>query len=223
MSIDRSELVEGVYPYGEAVEACLPLPKGSWAYDESIEELVPAYDPEAARELLAQTDYADGFELNLYISNTEARNRMATIVQQSLSENLGVTVNIHATDWGTFSESAASGTADMYGMSWTWYPDPYFFLNQLFSTTMVGSTGNGANFSHEEVDELLTQANSVTDQDERAGYYQEALRAIMAYDPILVYASEYVNTGLTSNVEGYVQRADNKILICNEEVNISVA
>ncbi len=223
MAIDRDELVEGVYPYGEATSACLPLPKGSWAYDESIEELVPDYDPEAARELLEEAGYGDGFEIDLYISNTEARNRMATIVQQSLAENLGITVNINASDWGTFSETAASGTADMYGMSWTWYPDPYFFLNQLFSSSMIGSTGNGAGFDHEEVDELLTLANSVTDEDERAAYYQEALRAIMAYDPILVYASEYVNTGLTSDVEGYVQRADNKVIVCNEEVNISLA
>ena len=115
------------------------------------------------------------------------------------------------------------GFDPMYGVSWSWYPDPWFFLNQLFSTDMLGSMGNGMHFSHEEVDDLLAQANAVTDQDERAKYYSDALKAIVGYDPVIVYASELVNTGLTSDVQGYVQRADNKAIICNSEVNISLA
>ena len=30
MAINRDDLVKGVYPYGEAETASLPLPKGSW-------------------------------------------------------------------------------------------------------------------------------------------------------------------------------------------------
>ena len=96
----------------------------------------------------------------------------------------------------------------MYGMSWTWYPDPYFFLNKLFSSSEVGALGNGAGFSHQDV-------------DDRADYYKQALKAIVSYDPMLVYASEYVNTGLTTKVQGYEQRADSKIVIVNDEVNVS--
>ena len=109
----------------------------------------------------------------------------------------------------------------MYGMSWTWYPDPYFFLNKLFSSSEVGALGNGAGFSHQDVDDLLNKALAVTDQDQRADYYKQALKAIVSYDPMLVYASEYVNTGLTTKVQGYEQRADSKIVIVNDEVNVS--
>ena len=223
MALDREELCKGAYPYGEATVASVPLPRGSWGYDEAVEELVPQYDPEAAKELLAEAGYPDGLTLTLYISNTDARQRMATIVKQSLKDNLNVDVDIHISDWGTFSEAAAAGTPDMYGVSWSWYPDPWFFLNQLFSTDMLGSMGNGMHFSHEEVDDLLAQANAATDQDERAKYYSDALKAIVSYDPVIVYASELVNTGLTKDVQGYVQRADNKAIICNSEVNISLA
>ena len=221
MAINRDDLVKGVYPYGEAETASLPLPKGSWGYDASVESDVPAYDPDAAKALMAEAGYADGLSLNLYISNTEARIKMGTILQQTLKETLNIDLTINPSDWGTFSATAASGTADMYGMSWTWYPDPYFFLNKLFSSSEVGALGNGAGFSHQDVDDLLDKALAVTDQDQRADYYKQALKAIVSYDPMLVYASEYVNTGLTTKVQGYEQRADSKIVIVNDEVNVS--
>lgn len=223
MAIDRAELVKGIYPYGEAAEAKVPLPKGSWGYDASVEDLVPAYDPAAAKDLLTKAGYPDGFTMSLHVSNTEARQRLATIVKQMLAENLNINVDIHLADWGTFSEAAASGTADMYGMSWTWYPDPYFFLDKLFSSSEIGALGNGAGFSNPEVDDLLAKANAATEQDVRADFYKQALRKIVEQDPMLVYASEYVNDGVSNKVQGYVQRADNKALICNEQVNISLA
>ena len=221
MAINRDDLVKGVYPYGEAETASLPLPKGSWGYDASVESDVPAYDPDAAKALMAEAGYADGLSLNLYISNTEARIKMGTILQQTLRETLNIDLTINPSDWGTFSATAASGTADMYGMSWTWYPDPFFFLNKLFSSSEVGALGNGAGFSHQDVDDLLDKALAVTDQDQRADYYKQALKAIVSYDPMLVYASEFVNTGLTTKVQGYEQRADGKIVIVNDEVNVS--
>lgn len=55
---------------------------------------------------------------------------MAVLVQAYWAQ-VGVTLNIHANEWGTFSEVAMSNNADVFGMSWTWYPDPYFFLNKL--------------------------------------------------------------------------------------------
>lgn len=221
MAVNRDDLVKGVYPYGEAETAVLPLPKGSWGYDESVEADVPAYDPEAAKKLLAEAGYPDGLSLNMYISNTEARVKMATILQQSLKENLNIDLTINPSDWGTFSATASAGKADLYGMSWTWYPDPYFFLNKLFSSSEVGALGNGAGFSHAEVDELLDKALEVTDQNERAKYYKEALKKIVSYDPIFVYGSEYVNTGLTKKVEGFQSRADNKTTIVSSEINLS--
>ena len=221
MAVNRDDLVKGVYPYGEATTAVLPLPKDSWGYDESVEADVPAYDPEGAKKLLAEAGYPDGLTLNMYISNTEARVKMATILQQALKENLNIDLAINPSDWGTFSAAAAAGKADLYGMSWSWFPDPYFFLNKLFSSTEIGALGNGAGFSHPEVDELLDKALEVTDQNERAKYYKEALKKIVSYDPMLVYGSEFVNTGLTKKVEGFQSRADNKTVIVSSEINIS--
>ena len=221
MAVNRDEIVQGIYPYGEGEVATLPLPKGSWGYDESVEADVPSYDPEGARQLLAEAGYPDGMTLSYYYSGTTTADKVCTILQSQLKNNLNIDLDIHKSDWGTFSESASSGVANLYSMSWTWYPDPYFFLNKLFSTEEKGALGNGAGFSHPDVDDLLTKALEVTDQDERATYYKQALKAIVSYDPIIVYGTTKVSTGLSKKVQGYQSRADKLVYIVNDEVNVS--
>lgn len=220
MAIDRNDLVQGIYPYGEAQVADVPLPPGSWGYDQNLEGTTPEYNPEKAKELLAEAGYADGFKLNLYISNTAARQKMATIVQQYLKMNLNIDVNIQASEWGTFSEIASSGNADIYGMSWTWYPDPFFFLNKLFHSSEIGALGNGAGLNIPEVDALLDAALEETSQEKRAEMYKEALKLIMDENAIFVYSNENVTDGARPNVHGMVQRADNVIVLVNSEVNV---
>lgn len=219
-AVNVEELTAGVYQYQEAKPASLPLPPGSWGYDSSLEAEVPAYDPEGAKKLLAEAGYPDGFDLDIYISNTEARVKMATLFQAYLKQNLNINVNINTSEWGTFSEIGASGEADVFAMSWTWYPDPYFFLNKLFHTSAIGSLGNGQGFSNGEVDQYLDDALRTTDQEKRAELYKKALAVIVKQYPGIFYANENVNWGVSSNVQGMVQRADGKVKICTPDTNV---
>ena len=213
-------MTASIYQYGEATPAKLALPPNSWGYDASLESLVPDYDPEGAKQLLAEAGYPDGFTCDLYISNTALREKMATLVQAYLKTNLNVTVNIKKSEWGTFSEAASSGSADMYGMSWTWYPDPYFFLNKLFSSSEIGALGNGQGFSNAEVDDLLSKGLQATDQNERADYYKQALKIITEELPGIYYANEKVIHALNPAVQEFNQRADNQMFFVTPEFNV---
>ncbi|NNJ32792.1 ABC transporter substrate-binding protein [Lacrimispora defluvii] len=219
-AVNVEELTAGVYQYNEAKPASLPLPPGSWGYDSSLESEKLAYDPEGAKKLLAEAGYPNGFDLNIYISNTEARIKMATLFQAYLKQNLNINVNINTSEWGTFSEIAASGKADVFAMSWTWYPDPYFFLNKLFHSSSIGSLGNGQGFENKEVDQYLDDALLTTDQTKRAELYKKALAVIVKQYPGIFYANENVNWGVSSNVQGLTQRADGKVKICTPDINV---
>jgi peptide/nickel transport system substrate-binding protein len=220
MAINREDLVAGVYPYGEAQLASVPLPPGSWGYDKSLESAALPYDPARAKALLTEAGYPDGLSVKLYISNTAFRIKMATIIQQYVKQNINVDVEIIPSEWGTFSEIASSGNADIYGMSWTWYPDPFFFLNKLFYSGEIGALGNGAGFKNAEVDKLLEDALVETDQAKRADMYKRVLKIVIDANPIFIYANENVTDGATSNVHDYIQRADNVIVIASDEVNV---
>ena len=220
-AVNVEEMVSSLYKYGEAQNASLPLPPGSWGYDASLESKVPGYDPEDAKKLLAEAGYGDGLTLDLYISDTEVRQNMAVLLQAYWAQ-VGVTLNIHASEWGTFSEVAMSNNADVYGMSWTWYPDPYFFLNKLFSTDEFGGIGNGQHYSNAKVDELLQKALEATDQADRADYYKQALALIVDDLPGLFYANENVIYGVNGRVHDFIQRADNTLRFVTTENNVWV-
>lgn len=222
-ALDTKELVKGVYQYGEAKPASLPLPPASWGYDASLEADVPAYDPAAAKTLLTEAGFPNGFKTKLYISNTPARVRMATVVQQYWKMNLNIDVEIMTSEWGTFSETASKGNADIFAMSWTWYPDPYFFLNKIFHSSAIGSLGNGQGFNDAEVDRLLDEALVITDQAARAKLYSQAVKAIIAKRPGVFYSNENVTWGVSPKVQDLVQRADGSIFLVNEEVNVWLA
>jgi len=220
-AINVDDLIKGLYPWDEAQKAYLALPPGSWGYDESLEDMVPKYDPENAKKLLKEAGYENGFELNLYITDAPVRVKMATIIQSYLKENLNIDVKINTAEWGTFSEIVSKGNADLYAMSWAWYPDPDFFLYQMFHSEQIGSLGNGQGFENAEVDDLLNKAVSQTaDQNERAELYKQALKLITEDYAKLNYSNEKQICGLNKNVHEYTSFADGEIFVVHPQFNV---
>lgn len=220
-AVNYEELAAGVFQYGEGEAACLPLPKASWGYDPAVEADVPAYDPEGAKELLAEAGYGDGFTLNMYITNETFRQKAATILQ-SYWQQIGVDLKINTVEWGTFSETGSSGKADVFAMAWSWYPDPYFFFDKMFATSAIGTLGNGQSYSNPEVDKLLAEALVVTDQNERAEIYKQALKLITKDNPGVFYGNPLENMGMSPRVQDFNQRSDGVIKLFTEEENVWV-
>src|SRR5699024_5024702 len=139
---------EGANQYGGAEPSYLPLPKGSWGYDEDLEDLVPEYNPEEEKKILAEAGYEDGLDTEIYVA--ESRVPYATIFQNQMEENLNINVETKVVEWGTYSDTVSKNNAPMSIGGWNWYPDPYFFLNQLYHSNQLGSLGNGKGFENEE-------------------------------------------------------------------------
>ncbi len=223
LALDRTELVNGVYKYGEATEAYLPLPKASWGYSKEVAQTVKdssGPDISAAKALLKEAGYSDGFDIDLYV--TEARVAAATIFQAQM-EKIGINVSIKSVEWGTFSDTVASGKASMYIMGWSWYPDPDFFLYQMLDSNQIGALGNGGGYSNPKVDALLAQATSETsDQTKRTQIYEEALQLITADIPHLDLYDQDIIFGLSDKVTGFKPRADGTIVLVSDTTNVGL-
>jgi len=212
------EIVKGVNKWGGAEKSYLPLPQGSWGYSKELEKLTPKYDPKAAKKLLAEAGFTDGFKTELYL--TEARVPYGTIFQNQMKENLNIDVELKVVEWGTYSDTVAKGNAPMSIGGWSWYPDPYFFLYQLFHTDQIGALGNGKGYDNPEVDSLLDRASSETvDQKERAKLYQQALEIIMKDVPRVELDAIDATAGISKKVHGFDVSADNTIKIVSPNGN----
>ncbi|WP_240741299.1 ABC transporter substrate-binding protein [Microbacterium oleivorans] len=94
MAFDREALLQSLQSgYGTVTEQVFPAT--SAAYDEALDSTYP-YDPDAAKALLAEAGYPNGFTLNMM--STPAFQTTFDLVAQQLSD-IGVTVNY--TDPGT--------------------------------------------------------------------------------------------------------------------------
>ncbi len=222
MAIDCDDLIAGMYPYDTATRNYLPVPKGSWGYDQSLEELVPKFDPEGARALLKGTPYENGFEVHFYHSSTESRVRMATILQAQLKENLNVTLVDHVSDFATFTQATIDGIPELGTVSWSWFPDPYFFLNSFFHSRATGTLGGGSCLQDPEIDALLDKAALKGTTEERKAIYAEAIKLILAQYPGLYFASDNITWAVSDRVHGVVQRPDGILILCLPDRNVTM-
>lgn len=216
------EMVQGVHQWGGGTPAFGPLPEGSWGYDASFEELRATYNPEEAKAILDETEYAGGFEIDLYV--LETRTNYATIFQNQMKKNLNIDVNIQVSEWGTLTETVSNNNAEMNIGGWSWYPDPYFFLNPRFHSNQQGSNGNGKGYSNPKVDELLDRAMTETvDQGERSTLYQEAVGEILKDYATIEFDYLEIAVGINPKVKGFHLSPDNTIQIVSPNgINISI-
>ena len=175
-AINKIEIVEHLYQ-GLGIPAKGPIPPALWSYDDTIEDYT--YNPELARQLLAEAGYPDGFETTLwalpvprpYIPNGSA---LAEMLQSDL-QNVGITARIVTYDWATYVEKIQNGEHDMAMLGWSAGGDPDdFFYYLLSKTTAQKPALNIAFYRSDEMQDVLERARMSTNQSERIELYQQA-------------------------------------------------
>jgi ABC-type transport system substrate-binding protein len=142
------------------------------------------FDPDQARELLAQAGYQDAssfpkvtFIVNSY-GNTApgARFNMARAMADMWLTNLGVTVEVKALEPVPFNDWIESNPPELFWIGWL--PGSGNDPNFIILTYQSGSEWNYGFFSNAEFDSLVGRAAAVHDPATRQGLYIEAERVL---------------------------------------------
>jgi len=204
MAINKDRIVQMIN--NRAVPANQPLPPTMPGYDEEYEGY--AYDPEAARQMLADAGFPDGFETELYVMNVDPNPRIAQAIQQDLAE-IGVTAEIRSL--AQANVIAAGGEADQAPMIWSggmaWiadFPDPSNFYGPILGC--AGATPGGWNWSwycNEDIDARATEADAmVGDEAAREDAWRQIYVDIMEDAPWVPIFNEQRFTLHSDNVTG---------------------
>jgi dipeptide transport system substrate-binding protein len=177
MAIDKKALVEAVY-LSTGVPATNPIPPTQWSYNKSIKDDV--FDPTAAKKLLAEAGYPNGFTTDLWAMpvqrpyNPNAK-RIAELMQADLVK-VGVKAEIKSFEWGEYRKRMQAGEHQMGMLGWTGdNGDPDNFLSTLLGCASAKSNGsNVAKFCYKPFDDLVVKAKAVTSVAERTKLYEQA-------------------------------------------------
>ena len=199
-AIDRELIVETIASGSGLPADAIIAPDVFGYYDVEDYE----YNPEKAKELLAEAGYDNGFETSLWVNDNQTRVEVCGAIQAML-QDIGITCNIEIIEFGSFISKTTAGEHDMAYFGWvTSTVDADYTYYSLEHSSQQGAAGNRSFINDPEVDALVERGRTSTDEAERLEAYQELaikLREVNNNAPI--YYSN-ITAGSSAKVEGFV-------------------
>jgi peptide/nickel transport system substrate-binding protein len=208
MAIDKQAIIDSIY-MGTAVKAKNGIPPFMLGYNDEIEDY--PYDPERAKELLAEAGYPDGFEVTLYVMPVSRAYmfdppKIGEAIQSYLG-NIGIEVNFYQVDWGTYIQEVQAGNHQMCLLGITGDTgDTNDFMSYCYApnSAAIGLASNQAFYLNEELQDLIDNALQTYDEDERADNYKKAQELIHEDAPWVYLAHSNQNLVFSKNVHDFV-------------------
>lgn len=206
LAVDRDRMSREVLKAGEPPADRLVPPGAGYECAASVGN----YDPERARQLLAEAGFpgGQGFpKLDLLYNTSEQHATIGEVLQRMWKENLGIDIGLYNQDWKVYLDSMTNLDYDICRGAWIGdINEPINFL-ELFLT---GGGNNRTGWSSEAYDALIAKAYATPDREARYAILCEAEALLMTDAPILplyYYTTKYLMAtevkGLTPNVLDY--------------------
>jgi peptide/nickel transport system substrate-binding protein len=214
-AIDRQTLIDGPFGgYGAATWQ--PFPEGFPGHVNDLTEAYP-YDPERARELLAEAGYPDGFTADtLVVPQPVVYQQASELIMAQLAE-VGIVLNARTTQISALADEFYAKKSAPFAVT--------LAIAQVDPALTVGtryvSTGsfNPGQYSTPEMEALYADLVATTDAEERTALLEEVSREaveqaldmplffvvvpeavndrVVGYEPSIIERPEFRGTGVT--------------------------
>ncbi len=204
-AIDRDKIIKTLLQ-GQASRLDGPIGPGQYGYNPNLKPKY-TYNPEKAKQLLAQAGYPKGVdvELSTPVGRYTLDKQIMEAVTAMLSE-VGIRTKLLTPEWPTLWARVQRGRVPFFYMGRGGVIDPSAPLQQYFETG--GSLRIG--FSNSEVDRLLALERQTFDPAKRKKYLSQAMSAITEQAPAHFMWRHKMLTGVSKRIE-YKPRADSYI------------
>ncbi len=171
-AMNRDEILEGgMNGYGKVTPG--PVTPGYFGYVEDFEPY--PYDPEKAKEKLAEAGYPDGLHIVFKTPSDSWYCNPSQVLCEQLRK-VGFDVEIQIQERATYLQECQNNLD--YDMCWymTWgdFPDADPPMWTKFHSSCIGQNmGNWGGLNDPEVDALLLKARTSIDDEERIACYKE--------------------------------------------------
>ena len=195
LAINRDALVERVME-GAATSTAQWLPAGAFGYNPDIRP--DRFDPDAARRLLAEAGFPEGFRLTLSSPNDRWPNdaRIAQGVAQMWTR-IGIRTQVDALPWAGFVPRRVRLEFGIQLGAWgsSTGEASNFLVNIVSTNDRARLTGanNNARYSNPLFDRFTAQASATMDEERREAMWREAV-VMFAEERPVIQLVQYLNT-----------------------------
>jgi peptide/nickel transport system substrate-binding protein len=195
-ALDRNEfLALAGDPVAEIVYSPVPvqfLPGGLTKEELQAQDLVYEYNPDKAKELLAQAGFPDGFEMDLVTSELTGYKAMSESMQAQLAK-VGIKINLTVVDHTSY-HSMIREDVNPIVIYIAWRPNADVYLTKFFLSDSIVVTGSkpDTNFSHyDKIDDLILQARRADSQEQQIKLWKDA--QIQILKDMVAFPLQYQN------------------------------
>lgn len=171
----------------------------------------PAYDIDAAKALMAEAGYADGFSIALNCPNDRYIND-EDICQAAVGMlgQIGITVNLDALPKAQHFPLIKNKETDFYMLGWgvPTFDSEYIFNFLYHTTTDELGSWNGTRYSNPDLDAKIVSLASQTDLDARNATIAEIWATAQEEVLYLPIHNQVLNWGMKSSIDFPVQPED---------------
>lgn len=217
-AIDREELMETMFDglYSPAYGIIPPtLPQGR----EDACGANCEFDPDAAREMYEEADGPS--ELTFYFNSGAGHDEWVEAVANQLQQNLGVEeVNFESLDFAQYLDLHADREiTGPYRLGWTLsYPSAQYAMEPIYSTD---ADSNYFEYSSDEFDGLIDDANAATDEEEADELYQEAEDVLLEDMPAVPLFFQDYNSVYSDRIDGESLTVDPRTFVRAEQIVVT--
>ncbi len=161
---------------------------------------------EEAKALLAEAGYADGFDVDLTVSDLDMEGILLTDLAQKVKDDLsqvGINVNIVSQPWAAgYGDAYRDGTLGFTVMYWgTDYNDPNVQL-EFLPGAVVGLRAGWTKEMNPELADLYQETMAATDNDDRTAVLEKIQDATYEDGPFIMVAQAPVHLGYNTRLDG---------------------
>jgi peptide/nickel transport system substrate-binding protein len=177
------------------------IPKGMPSYDP--EKISYNYNPEKARQLLAEAGYPNGKGLaDISLSTTADYLDICKYIQRQVEE-IGINLKIDVVPPAALKEMKAQAKVSFFRASWIAdYPDEESYLSLFYSRNFCPAGPNYTHFSSKTFDDLYEKSMGITVDSVRHRYYRQMNQLIVQEAPVVILYYDQVLRFVQKNIDG---------------------